>query len=422
MTSFTVDVYQNEYLPLGGSEVSAIVTVTSGDGHGTDAEPAAAEVVIIDRSGSMAVPGSKIKAAREATGVAVDCIRDGVMFGLIAGTEKAEVLYPSNGELVAASEQSRREAKRAVSKLRADGGTALGTWLRVARRLFDPHLDRVCHAILLTDGENEHETPEQLTSALAACEGRFQCDCRGVGTDWRVSELRRIASALLGSVDIVADPAGLADDFRAMIESAMLKRTRNVALRIWMPHGARRSLIRQVAPVIEELTDRGAEVNPLTADYPTGSWGQESRDYHVIAQVVPHGAGEEMLAARVGVVEGDELLAQGLVRAIWTEDERLSTSINRQVAHYTGQAELAVCVQDGLEARRQGDTGTAVAKLGRAVQLASQSGHEGTLKLLEAVVEVEDAATGTVRLRPQVADADEMALDTRSTKTIRVGG
>ena len=46
-------------------------------------------------------------------------------------------------------------------------------------------------------------TPRWLT-----CEGSFQCDCRGVGTDWGVSELRRIASALLGTVDIIADPDG----------------------------------------------------------------------------------------------------------------------------------------------------------------------------------------------------------------------
>ena len=43
------------------------------------------------------------------------------------------------------------------------------------------------------------------------------------------------------------------------------------------------------------------------------------------------------------------------------------------------------------------------------------------MKLLGKVVDVEDAATGTVRLRGDVADVDEMALDTRSTKTVRVG-
>jgi len=34
-------------------------------------------------------------------------------------------------------------------------------------------------------------------------------------------------------------------------------------------------------------------------------------------------------------------------------------------------------------------------------------------------VDVVDTATGTVRLKKKVEDADEMALDTRSTKTVR---
>ena len=57
---------------------------------------------------------------------------------------------------------------------------------------------------------------------------------------------------------------------------------------------------------------------------------------------------------------------------------------------------------------------------GRAVALAHQSGNEDTAKLLAKVVDVVDVETGTVRLKKKVDDADEMALDTRSTKTVRV--
>ena len=56
----------------------------------------------------------------------------------------------------------------------------------------------------------------------------------------------------------------------------------------------------------------------------------------------------------------------------------------------------------------------------RALALANASGNEGTVKLLRKVVDVVDEVTGTVRLRSRVADDDEMALDTRSTKTVRV--
>jgi hypothetical protein len=77
-------------------------------------------------------------------------------------------------------------------------------------------------------------------------------------------------------------------------------------------------------------------------------------------------------------------------------------------------------IQDGLSARKAGDEATATFKLGRAVQIAEESGNTTKLELLGAVVEVEDAASGTVRLKREVADQDEMMLDTRSTKTLRV--
>jgi hypothetical protein len=424
MSSFTAEVHQNEYLPLDGSEVHAIVTVSSAGSAGfagTGGQPDAAEIVIVDTSGSMYVPRTKIDAAREATAVAIDCIRDGVAFGVIAGTDLARVVYPDDGVLVPASDATRAEAKRAASKLRARGGTAIGSWLTLARELFGSVPGRVCHAILLTDGENQRESPEELDEVLAACEGAFQCDCRGVGTDWVVSELRRIASRLLGTVDIIADPAGMADDFRALIDTAMGKATRDVSLRLWTPQGASVAFVRQVAPTIAELTDRSTSVDPLTADYPTGTWGEESRDYHLCIEVQPRSPGDEMLAGRVRLVEGDEVLGQGLIKAIWTDDQALSTCINREVAHFTGQAELADAIREGLEARKAGDEPTATFKLGRAVQLAAESGNDGTMRLLKGVVEVDDPATGTVRLKRDVADADEMALDTRSTKTVRVG-
>ena len=421
MSAFTTECYQNEYLSLGASEVNAIVTVTSDGVAGQADQPEAAEIVIIDTSGSMGTPGRKIKAARQATGVAIDCIRDGVAFGVIAGSDVARPEYPPDYTLAIASPQTRAKAKRALDRLDAKGGTAIGTWLTLAGQVFATVPGRSCHAILLTDGENQHETDEDLDRVLAALEGRFQCDCRGVGTEWKVSELRRIASALLGSVDIIAEPKAMADDFRALMQAAMDKATGNVSLRLWTPQGASVAFVRQVAPAIEELTGRGVQVNALTADYPTATWGRESRDYHVCIRVPPREVGDEMLAARVSLVEGEEPRAQALIKAIWTDDRHLSTRISREVAHYTGQAELADCIQEGLEARKEGDLGTATSKLGRAVQLAAASGNDGTMKLLQGVVEVDDAATGTVRLKHQVTALDEMSLDTRSTATVRVG-
>jgi hypothetical protein len=334
-------------------------------------------------------------------------------------------VYPTDGSMAVADPGTRAEAKRAVAGLRSNGGTAIGQWLRLAHRIFQSYPATLRHAILLTDGKNQHETPEELAAAIGLCEGSFRCDCRGVGTDWVVDELRKISTALLGTVDIVPDPAGLAADFEEMMRGAMSKQLPDVMLRVWTPQTAIAKFVKQVAPAIEDLTGRRSQTSPQVGEYPTGAWAPgESRDYHVGVQVNVGAVGQEMLAARVSLVasspSGQQVLGQGLIRATWTEDEALSTRINPGVAHYTGQAELAAAIQDGLEATKRGDEETATAQLGRAVALAHAAGNEDTAKLLAKVVDVVDEATGTVRLKKKVSTADEMALDTRSAKTVRV--
>ncbi|MGW4228095.1 vWA domain-containing protein [Streptomyces sp. NPDC004980] len=440
---FAVEVYQNAYLPEGGREVNAIVTVTSTGGGTTGGVPLtgvpptpartagtapdAAVVLMVDCSGSMDYPPTKMRNARDATAAAIDTLRDGTRFAVVAGTHVAKDVYPGNGRLATADAQTKAQAKEALRRLSAGGGTAVGTWLRLADRLLGAADVEIRHGILLTDGRNEHESPEDLRAALESCAGRFTCDARGVGTDWEVKEVTAVASALLGTADIVADPAGLAADFTQMMENAMGKEVADVGLRLWTPVGVEIVFVKQVAPTVTDLTGRRTEAGPRAGDYPTGSWGDESRDYHVCVRVPQAGIGQEMLAARVSLIlpatsadATPQTLSQGLVRAVWTDDMVASTSINPQVAHYTGQAELAQVIQQGLDARKSGDFDGATAKLGRAVQLASASGNADTAKLLSKVVDVVDAATGTVRLKARVAEADEMTLETRSTKTVRV--
>jgi len=96
--------------------------------------------------------------------------------------------------------------------------------------------------------------------------------------------------------------------------------------------------------------------------------------------------------------------------------------INPEVAHYTGQTELAEAIQEGLAAKAAGDEDTATTKLGRAVALAAQTGNEEATTRLRKVVDIDDEETGTVRLKRSIDKADEMALDTASTKTTRVRG
>ncbi|MFI7062176.1 VWA domain-containing protein [Kribbella sp. NPDC050124] len=423
MADFTASVYQNEFLPDGGTDVHAIVTVDcSGAGAaGQSGSGDAGEIIIVDTSGSMGADG--VRAAAYAAQTALDQILDGVWFAVISGNDRAQLAFPPSPEpvMVRMDQFTRKQAKEAVSRFYADGGTAMGTWLRLASRVFKtvPSLTQK-HAILLTDGENQHETPEVLTQTIQAVTGEFQCDCRGVGVAWQVDEVRRIAQALLGTVDIIPAPDQLAAEFSKLIQNAMSRGVAQADLRVWAPQGAEVLFVRQVAPTVEDLTSRRTALNPLTGSYPTGSWGDESRDYHVAIRLAAKAIGQEQLAARVQLAIGDDVVAQGLVKALWSADEALTTRISPEVAHYTGQTELAEAIQEGLAAKAAGDTATATTKLGRAVQLAAQTGNEEATTRLRKVVDIDDQEAGTVRLKRTVEKADEMALDTASTKTTRV--
>jgi hypothetical protein len=423
MAEFSAAVYQNEYLPDGGTDVNAIVTITcsgagtAGQGSGGDA----GEIIIVDTSGSMGP--ETMRAAIDGAKAALDEIVDGTWFAVIAGADHAMLAYPpvtSGPGMVRMDERARSEAMTSVERFIGSGGTAISTWLDLAGQLFAsiPSVTQR-HVLLLTDGENR-ERPGKLDEAIRRATGYFQADCRGVGTDWQVAEVRRIANALLGSVDIIPGPEDMRAEFQRIMRASMARGVADAQLRVWAPQGAQILFVRQVSPTVEDLTDRRTEVNPLTGDYPTGAWSDESRDYHVAVRVAAKAIGQEQLAARVQLVVGDDVVTQGLVKATWSGDESLTTRIDQQVAHYTGQTELAQAIQEGLAAKAAGDEATATVKLGRAVQLAAQTGNDEATTKLRKVVDVENEAEGTVKLKRSVEKADEMALDTASTKTTRV--
>ncbi len=426
MAEFTSAVYQNEYLPDGGTDVNAIVTIscTGAGSAGQTGSGDAGEIIIVDTSGSMGQ--SNMNAAKQAAMAALEYILDGTYFAVVAGNHKAYLAYPmvqTGAGMVRMDARTRAEARRAISFFRAEGGTAMGTWLNLAKALFasvGPLANK--HAILLTDGENHNETQAQLDSAIANCVGSFQVDARGVGVDWKVAEIRKIAQALLGTVDIIPNPTQLGQVFADLMRRSMSRGVSNAELRVWIPQGAQVQFVRQVSPTVEDLTHRGTPVNQLTMSYPTGSWGDEERDYHVAIRLAAKTVGQEQLAARVQLAVGNELLTQGLVKAKWSADTNLTAQINPEVAHYTGQTELAQVIQEGLAAAETGDDATATTKLGRAVQLATETGNAEATAKLRKVVDIADARTGTVRLKKTVDKADVMALDTASTKTTRIRG
>ena len=415
--NFTVETFLNQYLPPGGTRADAVFTLAAQGGAAPARVPRVVGL-IADKSGSMT--GEKMDALKHALRVAVD--------QMDASTEAFVIAFDGQPRLVLditrMDEAGRRAAHGAIQRLEAAGGTVMSAALSMARGVFGNRPGALCQAIMLTDGQNDANDAIFLGQALQQCAGVFQADCRGVGLDWSPAQLREIAGQLLGTVQLISSPAQLAQDFRDTLAAAMAKSVADVRLRLWMPKNARLVAIKQAFPTEIDLSGSLRAVDARAVDVPLGAWGEGTQDYFATFAVTPLGLGEQMLVCRPSVVwrdgaGGETVSSGGNVTVTWSGDAGLTTRIDAQVAHYTGQAEKARAIQEGLEALERHDEATATLHLGRALQLAEQAGDAETTRRLREVVEPDAAGSGTLRLRRGADKVAVMDLDVASTRTVR---
>jgi len=444
--TFTGVVHQNLFLPRGGHEIQAVLTLDaeSDDLGRAHAPPPAAEVLVLDGSGSMDRRGKRARAV-EAGAAAIEQIRDGVSFAVVTGSHEATMVWPSSPELRLADARTRTEATQALQSLPASGGTAIGQWLRLARELLSGHPHALRHMTLVTDGRNEHETTEELDAAIRSCVGVLRCDCRGVGVDFDPAELYNVSEKLQGTIATVAEPAELAADFASIMVDSMRKVV-ELQLELWTPAQATVRFVKQVAPTIAELTPHGEKAADGVARYLLGAWGTERRDYHICIDIDPPSAtlGDrtwpqagvapvlaEKLVGRVSLAvrdpePGDPDLIQsyeqaesdgimfttdrGRIRALWTDDPMAPLIPNSRVALVTGRVGMAESLRAGVAAWRRGDTEEANRILRR---VRDDAANADDIALKNRMDKIYDEESGTFRLDAR----DEVEIFAETTET-----
>ena len=191
MAEFTAAVYQNEFLPDGGTDVNAIVTVTcSGAGDGGPDRRRRRR----PRSSSSTPPGrwASTKHRRRAKQAALAALDRDPRRHLVRRDrrhDQAHLAYPAARGRHGADGR-RAPAPRpsgAIGLLPADGGTAMGTWLNLAAALFAsvPRRHPAARHPAHRRREPARDPPRRWPRRSAPRPGPFQCDCRGVGADWR---------------------------------------------------------------------------------------------------------------------------------------------------------------------------------------------------------------------------------------------
>ncbi|MEE1942846.1 vWA domain-containing protein [Streptomyces sp. TRM 70361] len=428
----------------GDHEVHVIVEVRAAGLGTVPRRPAEhCEIVVIDCSGSMAHPTlDKIAAARRAAAEAVGMLPDGTHFALVEGTDTARVAYPwgdpSAPATVAASPATRAEGSRTARVLDAHGGTRISAWLDLARRLFTARPEAVFrHVLLLTDGRDEHGRAEELRRVLDDCAGEFSCDALGIGDDWDAAQLQMVADRLHGRAEaVVAGGPGAAGEtgaqltrlFRELVGAATRRTLPRLVVGVRVGPYLTVTLFRQVYPTVADLTDTAVQDGDRLR-VGTGAWGDETRWYELRLRVDPDHAGPPgagtgavriaslWLEAEGEAAGGVELPEEVPVTVRWTDEPPPLTDPGGAGWHFLRHAELGEASRAGSAALVRGDVATAERELGRAVRLADELGDTEQLARLGALVVVENAATGQVRIRDAVEPGNIQAVIAGSTHT-----
>jgi len=418
--NFKIDNYYNPNLAVGGSRLDAILSVTASDSSANTVGKGSNKAIIfvIDVSGSMG-EYNKMEMAKLAVRRSINLLEENSMFGVIAFSSSPRVIT----SLCMVTSTTKEMADERVKRLSPNGGTYMSAAMEEVLQMIKGLSNMMVHVQFVTDGQNDSSDNRNLEQVLDLCEGKFQCDCWGIGTDWRPNEIRNISNRLLGSADAVPDSEKLESHFKAALERAMSKGVGDVRLRLQVPKIVKVTTIKQVSPVIVDLSKLSKRIDEKNIDIPLGAWGDENREYQVAFELQPQGDGEEMMACRPKIVyteEGQEVVVDGdRVVAVWSSDASRTSRINEQVAHYSGQEELAESIDEGLKAKARGDIDSATMLLGRAAKIAVESGNEEVTMRLKKVVDIVDVEQGTVRLKKEANKAADLELDMGGTMTIR---
>ncbi|TGN79862.1 VWA domain-containing protein [Streptomyces bauhiniae] len=400
----------------------ALITVTAHAAAGPEPQVRSAQVLIMDRSLSMS--RHKLDEAKRAMCAAIDTLRDGTLLGIVAGNHQAEVIFPPTGGLAVVDARSREDAKLRVVGQLPEGGTAIGQWLDRARDLFASveSPGTVRHAVLYTDGKDEHETPEQLGEILAACADRFICHARGLGDDWHHDELLRITQALHGTAEAVVTIADLTEDFTRLMREAQRIVVPRLYLGLRLNSRFQLGFVRQTRPVEADLT--GRQLADGETHVPLGSWPAESRQYQVSLRFEPESltVDELLRAARLtlhaefpdGTRRPCSESAAMVVRRRATPGFGIARSPD--LTRVENERELGMAMRACVDAQLRGDLDRADRELRLATGLAESLGDTARLRLLRAVATT--GPDGRPRLRRDASRGQMLRIGVDSTKTV----
>ena len=201
MAEFKAEVFQNEYLTEGATDVHAVVSVSC-TGAGTAGQSGRVRGgrdhhrrhVGLDGHAAQQDRGSPPRRQGRAR------TRSSTARGSPSspGTRVAQMVYPTHPGMAKMTDVTRRDASEAVGGLRSGGATAIGAWIAAATELFEQAPAGAASRHPADRRQDRGRAAKaRSTSPSPRPRGKFQCDCRGhrhrLGGRRAAHDLERVA-------------------------------------------------------------------------------------------------------------------------------------------------------------------------------------------------------------------------------------
>ncbi len=209
--------------------------------------------LILDHSGSM--KGTPLNTVKQAAKELIKGLKPEDRLSIVAFDHEAKVIVPCQ------QVGDTNEIFAQIDQLQAAGGTAIDAGIKLGiTQLIEGKQDRVSHAFILTDGENEHGDNQRcLKLAGFATESNITLNTLGFGEHWNQNILEKIADIAAGTLAYIAEAAQAASEFGRIFDRMQSVGLTNAYLQLKLKPKVRLAELKPVAQVAPDTIELAVE-------------------------------------------------------------------------------------------------------------------------------------------------------------------
>jgi Ca-activated chloride channel homolog len=209
--------------------------------------------LILDHSGSM--KGTPLNTVKQAAKELIKGLKPEDRLSIVAFDHQAEVIV-SCQKVTDPTDIFAR-----IDLLQAAGGTAIDAGIKLGiTQLIEGKQDRVSHAFILTDGENEHGDNERcIKLAGFATESNITLNTLGFGEHWNQNILEKIADTAAGTLAYIAEAAQAVSEFGRIFSRMQSVGLTNAYLQLELKPKVRLAELKPVAQVAPDTIELAVE-------------------------------------------------------------------------------------------------------------------------------------------------------------------